>query len=291
MPAESLVSITNPDRVLWPDDEITKQQLIEHYRRVAPLILPELDGRPLTLVRAPAGIGGETFFQKNAPDYTPEWIRTVTIPAPSAKRDVRFIVCDSLDTLLWVGNQAAIELHPTLDREDRPGRPDLLVFDMDPPAGRLDLAVVAALVIRKELEGRGLRPSVKTTGGKGIHVFARLERRYGFDQTHAFAVAAAKSAIEKEQSLMTLEFKKADRLGRVFVDVHRNGPGATLVAAFSPRARPGAPISFPITWSDLEKGRDIHFDLERARKSLTGRRVMEWQKGLALKQRLPSRLS
>lgn len=287
MTSSTRVRITSPDRLLWPDDHITKQDLIDHYLAVGSLMLKELKGRLLTLVRAPGGVGGEVFFQKNAPDYTPDWIKTVTIPAPSAKRDVRFLVCDSIDTLLWIANQSGVELHPCLDRSSKPGRPDLLVFDMDPPADRFDLAVEAALIMRGVLQEVGLEPLVKTTGGKGLHVFMRIERRYGFDETHAVARRLADKAISKAKTLLTLEFKKADRGKRVFLDIHRNGPGATLVAPFSPRARPGAPVSFPITWDEVTHGAPGDYTVANVKGLLDSRGVAQWKDGLTSKHRLP----
>lgn len=282
------VRFTNLDKVLWPDDGITKQELIDYYRAVGGLVIEELRGRLLTLVRAPDGVGGETFFQKNASKYTPDWIKTSVVPAPSAKRDVRFLVCDSVDTLLWIGNQAGLELHPCLDRDSRPGRPDLLVFDMDPPEGRFDMAVEGALLIREVLEDTGLRPMLKTTGGKGLHLYVRIERRYEFAKTHDFARTVAERAISGAESLLTLEFSKADRGGRVFVDVHRNGPGATVIAPFSPRARPGALVSFPITWDGLQKTSPSDYTLRTVPEMLNSRGVAEWKRGLKDKQRLSS---
>lgn len=282
------VRFTNLDKVLWPDDGITKQELIDYYQAVGGLLIEELRGRLLTLVRAPDGIKGETFFQKNASKYTPDWIKTVTVPAPSAKRDVRFLVCDTIDTLLWIGNQAGLELHPGLDRELKPGRPDLLVFDMDPPEGRFDMAVEGAHQIRDILEEAGLSPMLKTTGGKGLHIYVRIERRYGFPQTHDFAMKVAERAISNAESLLTLEFSKAERGGRVFVDVHRNGPGATIIAPFSPRVRPGATVSFPITWDELPKTSPSDYTLRTVPKLLNSKGVAAWRRGLKDKQRLPS---
>ena len=281
------ISITHPERVLWPDLEITKQRLIDHYVSFADLMLPDLKDRLLTLKRAPGGIDGEIFFQKNAPKYTPSWIRTKTVPAPSAKRDVSYLVCDDTDTLIWIGNQSGVELHVCLDRVSKPGKPDLLVFDLDPIEGRFDLAVEGAFIVRELLESVGLQPLVKTTGGKGVHVYLRLERRHSFQQVHAFAMTIGAKAIEREPSLLTLEFKKSDRLGRVLVDVHRNGPAATIVAPFSPRARGGAPISFPVTWEQLEKVHPEDFTLLNGEKHLRSKGVQRFKDGLKLRQRLP----
>jgi bifunctional non-homologous end joining protein LigD len=280
-------AITHPERVLWPDPEITKQQLVDHYISVGDLIVPELEDRLLTLKRAPGGIDGEIFFQKNAPKYTPEWIRTEVVPAPSAKRDVSYLVCDSVDTLIWIANQSGVELHVCLDRVSKRGKPDLLVFDLDPIEGRFDLAVEGAFVVRKLLQRMGLEPLVKTTGGKGVHVYVRLERRYPFQQVHQFAMEVGQLATQKAEALLTLEFKKSDRSDRVLIDVHRNGPGATIVAPFSPRARAGGPISLPVTWSKLAKVQPEDFNLLNAKKHLKSRGVEEFKAGLLQKQRLP----
>ncbi|MGH9194778.1 MAG: non-homologous end-joining DNA ligase [Acidimicrobiia bacterium] len=281
--------ITHPDKLLWPADGFTKKDLIDYYQAAAPLILKELEDRLLTLVRAPDGVGGQTFFQKNAPKYTPEWIRTVTVPAPSAKREVSYLVCESAETLTWIGNQAGLELHPNLDRASKPGYPDLLVFDMDPPEGRFDLAAEAALVVRDLLRELGLEPSVKTTGGKGLHVYLRIERRNRFGAVHEFAYKVGQRAVAAAENLMSLEFKKKDRGGRVFVDVHRNGPGATIVAPFSPRARAGAHVSFPVGWDGVPKTDPGDFNLATAAALLDSRPVKEWKAKLKEKQRLPLR--
>lgn len=283
------MNVTNPDKILWPDAGITKQELIDYYKSVSALILRELDQRLLTLVRAPDGLGRETFFQKNAPRYTPEWIKTVRVPAPSAKREVSYLVCDSADTLSWIGNQAGLELHPALDRTSKPGYPDLLVFDMDPPEGRFDLAAEGALVLRDLLGEFGLQPLVKTTGGKGLHIYLRIERRNDFGKVHEFAYKVGERAVSRAESLLTLEFKKKERGGRVLIDVHRNGPGATIIAPFSPRARPGAPVSFPIACDQVSSVTPMDFNLRTVTKLLGSPAVEEWKSKLRERQRIPLR--
>lgn len=279
--------VTNPDKLLWPADGITKQELIDYYQAVAPFVLEELDDRLLTLVRAPDGVGGETFFQKNSPKYTPDWVKTVRVPA--AKKEVSYLVCDSVDALLWIGNQAGLELHVCLDRTTKLGNPDLLVFDMDPPEGRFDLAAEGALVMQDLLLELGLNPMIKTTGGKGLHVYLRVERRNDFGKVHSFAYAAGERAVSRAENLLTLEFKKKERGDRVFVDVHRNGPGATIIAPFSPRALPGAAVSFPILWDQLGSVTPGDFNLRTATELLNSPAVKEWKSGLREKQRLQLR--
>lgn len=283
----SRANVTHPERVLWPDEGITKQELIDHYIAFSSLMLPDLKDRLLTLKRAPGGIEGEVFFQKNAPDYTPEWLPTETVPAPSAKRDVRYLVCDSVDALIWIANQSGVELHPCLDRRTSPGRPDLLVFDLDPPEGRFDLASEGALLVRDLLVSRGLEPRLKTTGGKGLHVVVTLERRYDFSAVHRFALDVGSEAVAASPKLLTLEFKKSDRGGRVLVDVHRNGPGATVVATFSPRARKGASVSFPVPWDDLSKIDPDDFNVRSVRSMLGSPHLKNWEDQSRVKHRLP----
>ncbi|MCA1839363.1 MAG: non-homologous end-joining DNA ligase [Actinomycetota bacterium] len=276
MPANFEPKITNPDRVLWPDDAITKQQLIDYYKSVSNLLIPELKQRLLTLKRAPSGIEGEIFFQKNAPSYTPDWIATRTVEAPSAKREIRYLVCNNARTLVWVANQSGVELHHCLDRISRWDRPDMIVFDLDPPEGRFDLAVNGAFVVRSVLKDLGANAQVKTTGGKGLHVCLRIRRLYDYQRTHSFAVKIGELATQKEPGLFTMEFSKADRGGRVYFDAHRNGPGATIASVFSPRARPGAPVSFPIAWSDLDKVAAEEFTMTSVIGRLDSQAVKDW---------------
>jgi DNA ligase D len=262
------VTFTNLSKTLWPDDGITKGDLIEYYRAVAPALLPALRDRPLTVRRYPDGIGGQTFFQKNAPKGTPEWVRTITLPAESAKRDVAYILCNDVRTLLWLGNLASIELHPWLSRVDRLDRPETLVLDVDPPEGRFDLAVRTALLTREVLREHGTEAAVKTSGAKGVHVYVPLQRRYDYEQVRRAAHEIALDVASREPKLVTAEFKIAAREGRVFLDFTRTGKGQHVVSAYSPRARPGAPVSFPVPWADLNRIDPLDFTIRTAPKLL-----------------------
>jgi bifunctional non-homologous end joining protein LigD len=245
------VEVSRPDKLLWPELGITKQVYVDYLSAVSGQMLPWLRGRPLTMVRAPDGVAGVRYFQKAAPTYAPPWIRTVEIPAPSAKRDVRYVVCDDLPTLGWLGNQAALEFHPAPVRVDRLDRPDLLVVDIDPPDDGFEAAVEVALLVLEVLDDLGIRPGVKTTGGKGLHVVAPIERRH--DQAELRRAATNLTAIVagRRPDLVTSEFRKADRGGRVMLDPSRNGTGATIVAPYSSRARPEARVSFPVVPEEL----------------------------------------
>ena len=176
-------------------------------------MLPWLRERPLTLVRAPDGVGGKRYFQKAVSGYAPEWIRTVRIPAPSAGRDVDFVVCDDRATLLWLGNQATLEFHPAPVRADRLDRPDLLVVDIDPPDGAFEAAVEVALLVLEVLDELGVATGVKTTGGKGLHIVAPIERRYDAEQLRGAAARLTAIVAARRPDLVTDEFRKAEAAG------------------------------------------------------------------------------
>ncbi|MFN2591145.1 MAG: non-homologous end-joining DNA ligase, partial [Actinomycetota bacterium] len=234
---------TNLDKVFWPDAGVTKGEFLAYVEAVAHALVPALRGRPLTVKRYPDGIEGFSFFQKNTPAHAPEWVRRVTLHAGSAKRDVDYTVCDSKRTLLWLANQAAIEFHPWPSRVDRLRFPDLMVFDFDPPEGGFDAAVEAALAMRTALEEVGLRGAPKTSGSKGVHVYVPLRRRHPFDAVGRAAERLGQRVVERNPGVATMEFSRADRGGRVLIDVRRNAPAQHTVAPYSPRARPGAPVS------------------------------------------------
>jgi DNA ligase D len=227
-----------------------------------------LRDRPLTVIRYPNGIDGASFYQKDTPKYAPEWVRTVTLPAYAAKKEVRYTVCNDARTVRWLANQAAIEFHPWLSRTDRLDRPTHLVLDIDPPAGDFARAVEVALVARDALGGSGLHGIAKTSGSKGVHVYVPLRRTHGFDQVRTAALRLAEQVVDAAPELVTVAFKKAERGGRVFLDTTRNGPGTHIVAAYSPRARPGAPVSFPVAWNDLTQIAPQDFTIRSATRLL-----------------------
>ena len=247
------VNLTNPDKVFWPGERLSKGDLFEYYRAVAPALLPALRNRPLTVKRYPNGIDGETFFQKNAPKGTPEWVQTIRLPAESAKREVDYVLCNDLRTLLWLGNLASMELHPWLSRVDRLERPDWLILDVDPPEGQFPLAVRTTLATGEVLRELGIEGCVKTSGAKGLHVYVPLQRRYDYRRVRGAALAIASRVAEREPSMVTVEFKKTERGGRVFLDYTRTQMGMHVVAPYSPRATPGATVSFPVAWKDVER--------------------------------------
>jgi bifunctional non-homologous end joining protein LigD len=245
------VEITRPNKLLWPALGITKQAFVDYLGAVAELMLPWLRDRPLTLIRAPDGVEGQRYFQKATPSYAPAWIRTVTIPAPSAKRDVPYTVCNDAATLAWLGNQAALEFHPAPVRRDRLDRPDLLVVDIDPPDGAFEAAVEVAFLMLDVLDDLGLMALVKTTGGKGLHIVVPIVRHVSPEQLRRAATRLTAMVADRRPDLVTAEFRKASRKGRVMLDPSRNGTGATIVAPYSPRARAEATVSFPVLPDEL----------------------------------------
>lgn len=280
---------SNLDKVFWPDTGLTKGDLIAYFEAVAPFVLPALKDRPLTVIRYPDGIEGFSFYQKNTPKYAPSWVSTIGLRAESADRTVNYVVCNSKRTLLWLANQAAIELHPWLSRRDRLDRPDHLVLDLDPPAGAFDLAVEVAFLTREVLDESGLESAIKTSGAKGLHLYVPLRRRHNYELVRRAAVRIAERIVERSPDLATMEFKRASRGDRLYVDVGRNAPGAHIVAPFSPRARPGATVSFPVEWKKLNRIRPDDFTIRDVPRRLD-RDGDRWAELMPTAQSLPAEL-
>lgn len=243
------VACSNVDRVMFPADGITKGELIAYYHDVAALMVPELRGRPLSVVRFTKGIDRGGFFQKHHQKHFPAWLDHV---AAGARTVVDYPIVDTPAGLVYLANQGSIEFHVWTSRKDALDRPDLLVFDLDPPEGRFDLVRRAAGWLRAVLDELGLPAFVKLTGSKGAHVVAPLDDAATFDEVGALAARIGALLCRRHPDDLTMEFYKKDRRGRLFVDVMRNAIGATLVAPYSLRGRPGAPLSAPITWGELD---------------------------------------
>jgi bifunctional non-homologous end joining protein LigD len=247
------VQLTNPDRVLFPEDGITKSELFAYYDRVAPALVPHLRNRPFTMKRYREGIAGEGFFQKQAPKGMPPWIRTRqfrTYPRDGGSRLVDFPLVNSRDALLWMVQMHCIDMNAWYSRVDRPDRPDFVLFDLDPPDGGFALAVRVAHLVRNALEELELRSYVKTSGADGIHVLLPIVRRSTFDETYEFAERVARSLEQRHPGLVTTEWLKRKRTG-VLVDHRQNGWGKTIASVYSVRPRPGAPVSTPLRWQEL----------------------------------------
>jgi len=285
------VEVTRPDKPLWPALGITKRAFVDYLGSVADRMLPWLRDRPLTLIRAPDGVDGQRYFQKDTPAYAPSWIRTVTIPAPSAKRDVAYTVCNDAATLAWLGNQAALEFHPAPVRRDRLERPDLLVVDIDPPDGAFGAAVDVAFLVLEVLDDLGLSTLVKTTGGKGLHIVVPIVRHVSPEQLRHAATRLTAIVAARRPDLVTAEFRKAARRGRVMLDPSRNGTGATIVAPYSPRARAEATVSFPVLPDELRSTEPGDFTVATVPRRLDDAGPARWAEAASDRhQRLPGSL-
>jgi bifunctional non-homologous end joining protein LigD len=274
--ASRRIEVTRPEKLLWPALGITKRVFVDYLDAVSDRMLPWLRDRPLTLVRAPDGVDGQRYYQKDTPDYAPSWIRTVTIPAPSAKREVAYTVCNDAATLAWLGNQAALEFHPAPVRRDRLERPDQLVVDIDPPDDAFDAAVDVALLVLDVADDLGLRPLIKTTGGKGLHIVVPIRRHVTPEQLRHAAARLTTIVADRRPDLVTDEFRKADRKGRVMLDPSRNGTGATIVAPYSPRARADATVSFPVVREELRSISPSEFTVATVPKQLGRPGPLHW---------------
>ena len=256
------VSFTNLDQELFDGAGATKGDLVAYLDAVSDRIIPALRGRPLSVIRVHRG--QEAFMQKNLPKYTPSWVPRVRFWAESSKRDVSYGMCNDRRTLLWFANQRAVEYHPALAQADHPERPTHLVLDLDPPdADAFPMAVRAAQLVRQALAEVGLQGAVKTSGAKGVHVFVPLDDETSSHDAAAATRAIAARAARLDPDIATTAFVKDERGGKVFVDSTRVG-GATVIAAYSPRVRPGVPVSFPVSWDDLDDIRPADFTLHTA---------------------------
>lgn len=280
------VELTNLDQPLADDADATKRDLVDYLDAVADRILPVLRGRPLTVLRVLRGRA--PFMQKNVPKYTPDWVRTATIWAEASHREIRYAVCDDRRTLLWLANQRAVEYHPALGLAEDIYRPTHLILDLDPPDGADFGAVVAvAGLVRQALQDTGLAGAVKTSGSRGLHIFVPIDDSAPVDDVAAATRALAARAEALDPTIATTAFIVADRAGKVFVDATRAG-GATVAAAYSPRLRPGTPVSFPVAWSDLDRVTPTDFTIRTAVALLDGRDP--WAEAMPGPQRLPDEL-
>jgi bifunctional non-homologous end joining protein LigD len=279
------VTLTHLDEPLFDGAEATKRDLVDYLDAMVDRLIPELRDRPLSVIRA--RIGQEPFMQKNVPKYAPDWIRTVSYWAEASKREVAYALCNDRRTLLWFANQRAVEYHPTLFRGEDWEHPTYAVLDLDPPPGdAFGLAVQAAMLVRRTLTDAGLTAAVKTSGAKGLHIYLPIRDTNVADVAAATRALAAR-AERLDPDLATTAFVKEERGGRVFLDSTRAG-GATVVAAYSPRARPGLPVSFPVSWSELDRVTPRDFTVRTA-DSLLGE-TDPWAANMPEPQRIPAEL-
>jgi bifunctional non-homologous end joining protein LigD len=245
--------ITHPEKVLFPDDGITKGELASYYEAIAPLMVPHIRARPISMERYPNGIGQKGFFHKDVSKGFPPWLKRVEVP----KKDgvVHHPIVTDTRSLLWIVNQNCITPHVWVSRAPKTYYPDVCVFDLDPSRDdEPDVLRDAALALRDLLDELGLSSWIKTSGSKGFHIVAPLDAKSSFEDVERFAHGVGAVVVARHPDRLTQEFSKADRAGRIYVDTGRNGYSATFAAAYAVRAKAGAPVSAPCTWQEVERG-------------------------------------
>ena len=247
--------ITHPEKILFPDDGITKGELAAYYEAIAPAMLPHIRARPITMERYPAGIGEPGFFHKDVSKGFPAWLKRVSVPKKGGA--VHHPIVTDTRSLLWIANQNCITPHVWTSRAPKLFSPDICVFDLDPAADNPDVLRTAVLAVRDLLAELDLPSWVKTSGSKGFHVVVPVSpapAKSSFGDVAHFAHAVGSVLVSRDPEHLTQEFSKADRKGRIYVDTGRNGYSATFAAAYAVRAKPGAPVSAPCTWEEVERG-------------------------------------
>jgi bifunctional non-homologous end joining protein LigD len=263
------VVLTNLDQPLFDGAGATKRDLVDYLDAMSERIIPVLADRPLSVIRVLRDQA--PFMQKNVPKYTPSWVRTVSMWAEASKREVSYALCNDRRTLLWFANQRAVEYHPMLVLVEHMDRPSYLVLDIDPPRpDAFRLAVGAAHLVRQAMADVGLEGAVKTSGAKGVHIFVPMTAEAKMEDVAAATRAIAVRAERLDPDLATTAFIREDRQGKVFIDSTRAG-GATVVATYSPRARPGVPVSFPVAWGELDNVVPADFTVHTAARIAGGR--------------------
>ncbi len=239
---------------MYPKPKITKAQVIEYYIRVALRILGIVKDRPIVLTRYPNGVHEKGFYEKDKPEGTPTWVKTSLFYSEAAKRDVHYILVNDLDTLIWLANLAALEIHMPLGRVDARDKPDFVLFDVDPePPATFENAVTVALLVKEKLDSIGLKAYPKTSGKKGLHIVTPIEREYTYKTTREFAHVIGKY-LAKETDLVVSEFSDTKKPNKVFLDYTQNSHGKTMVIPYGLRATPEATVSTPLEWSEVKKG-------------------------------------
>ncbi|MGD1215252.1 MAG: non-homologous end-joining DNA ligase [Terriglobales bacterium] len=248
------LKLSNLEKVLYPATGFTKGQVVDFYVRIAPVLLPHLAGRPLTMKRYPEGVDQEYFFEKNAPMHRPDWVKTAPIWSESNHRTIHFILANDLPTLVWIANLASIELHPSLSLASDIATPTMIVFDLDPgpPANIVQCAQVG-LWVRDIFDHFGLQSFAKTSGSKGMQVYVPLNTKTGYEQTKSLAHAVARLLEQEHPELVVSDMKKAARTNKVFVDWSQNDEHKTTVSVYSLRAREHPTVSAPVTWEEVEQ--------------------------------------
>jgi bifunctional non-homologous end joining protein LigD len=244
-----VIKTSSEDRIVFPRDGITKGEIVDYYRRIAPFMLPHVRKRRLTMERFQPNIDAKPVFQKDMPEHFPDWVPRVEVPKHGGT--VTHVVCDNAETLVYIANQGCLTPHVGLQRIDKNEFPDQMIFDLDPPADDFEIVRSVAFKMRDLLAEFGLTPFLKTTGSRGLHIVIALDRKLPFDSVRAIARDIAEEMTRRDSRVTTEQLKK-NRGGRLFLDTNRNGTAQTAVPAFAVRAKDGAPVAMPITWDELE---------------------------------------
>ena len=248
-----LLKLTNLDKVLYPKAGFTKGQVVDYYARIAPVLVPHLTNKALTLKRYPNGVDQPYFFEKNATKHRPDWVKTAPIWSEGNSRDVNYILCNNLATLIWVANLAGIELHPSLSLAADIMCPRSIVFDLDPgPPANIIQCCQVAFWLREFFDRFGLQSFPKTSGSKGMQIYVPLNTKTSYDETKPFAHALARLLEDQHRDLVVSDMKKAVRTNKVFVDWSQNDEHKTTISVYSLRARERPTVSTPITWEEVE---------------------------------------
>ncbi|MBD3273448.1 ATP-dependent DNA ligase [Candidatus Dependentiae bacterium] len=245
------LELSNEDKILFPSVKITKGDLIDYYKKIGKRMMTFLKDRPISMIRYPSGIDRQGFFQKDAGDYFPKWIKTKKIKKQGGVH-TNYVIVNNLATLIYLANQACISPHIWLSKTDKLNYPDRIIFDLDPSGVSFSKVRKAALLLKERVEEIGLKPFAMITGSKGIHVIIPIKRKYNFDYVRNYAKNLVKPLIEKHKKLLTLEIRKEKRKGLIFIDTIRNAFGQTTVAPYGVRAKKGASIATPVSWQEVQ---------------------------------------
>jgi bifunctional non-homologous end joining protein LigD len=251
---DKMLKLTNLQKIYWPDDGYTKGDLIEYYKKVSRYIIPYLKDRPESLLRHPGGINGASFFQKDITQLNAKWLKTKNIFSESNDKDIKYLICNDEETLIYMANLGCIEINPWFSRVNNLEKPDYLVIDLDPEDIEFDKVVETALAVKEVLDKAGAECYCKTSGATGLHIFVPLGAKYDYDSSREFAHIISKLANAKVPAITSLERSPTKRKKKVYLDYLQNRKGQTLAAPYSVRPRPGAPVSTPLDWSEVKEG-------------------------------------
>ncbi len=261
MPAPTIVevagrqlSLTNLDKVLYPATGFTKGQVVDYYARIAPVLVPHLAGRPLTMKRYPGGVNAEYFFEKNAPKHRPDWVKTTPVWSEGNNRTMHYLMANDLPTLVWIANLASIELHPSLSLGSDLETPTMIVFDLDPgPPANIVQCCQVGIWVREIFQHFGLQSFAKSSGSKGLQIYVPLNTKTSYDETKSFAHAIARLLEQEHRDLVVSDMKKALRTNKILVDWSQNDQHKTTISVYSLRARENPTVSTPVSWEEVER--------------------------------------